>query len=276
MDSPSLTSSALALSRVGTNSDSSEEMKTAVKDGKCLRYNGISVLSNNAESLLTSKEVLEFVSSDRHYDPAWILTINSREHLIPRWLTSRGTLDFVGFTNSTVAEIWTYIKENAPPTKDTYPFASAIDEFWEAVMTWFDHNVAHMIRHEKDIPESRRTPQLILNFLGIRNEVQGLPMRLHTAGQEIDDAFQLNRIHTDIVPVWTKRYITRRWNVLKKMNGLVLAQEEGWWEKIAREMDWMTPMDSMEAYTTTKVYLPMEKILEIGGMIVSNTQRAGY
>lgn len=271
MDSPSLTSSAPALSLVSTNSNTSEGMKTAVKDGKCLRYNGISVLSNHAESLLTSKGVLEFVSSDRHYDPAWTLTINSKEHLIPRWLTSRGTLHFVGFTNSKVTEIWNYMKENAPPTKDIYPFASAIDEFWDAVITWYDHIVAHMIRHEKNIPESRRSPELILNFLGIRNEVQGLPMRLNTAAQEIDDVFQLNRIHTDIVPVWTKRYITRRWNVLKKINGLVLSQEEGWWEKIAREMDSMTPLDSMEAYTTTKVYLPMEKVLEIGGMIVPNT-----
>lgn len=261
MASPSFTSSAQALSHVDTSFDSSEEMKTAVKAGKCLRYNGISVLSNDAESLLTTKGVLEFVSSDRHYDPVWALTINSKEHLIPRWLTSRGALDFVGFTDSKVTEIWTYMKENAPPTQDTYPFESAIDEFWNAVLTWYDHNVAHMIRHEKDIPVSRRTPQLILNFLGIRKEVQDRPMRLSTAAKEIDDVFQLNRIHTHIVPVWTKRYITRRWNVLKKMNGLVLAQEAGWWEKIAREMDSMTPLDSMEAYTTTKVYLPMEKIL---------------
>ena len=277
MGSPSLTSLpplALALPQVGTNSDSFDEMKAAIRDGKCLRYNGISVLSNNAESLLTSKHVLELVSSDRYYDLAWTITINSKEHLIPRWLTSRGTLDFVGFTEVAVGEIWNYIKENALPMKDSYPFASAIDEFWDAVIKWYDHNVAHMIRHEKKIVDKR--PELMLNFLGIKNEVQKLPMRLSTPNPETDDTFQLNRIHTDIVPVWTKRYITRRWNVLKKMNGLVLAQDEGWWEKIAREMDWMTPLDSMEAYTTTNVYLPLEKVLEIGGIIVPNTLRVGY
>lgn len=283
-----MTSSAPVIPPVSSKPISFDEAKALVADGKCPRYNEISVLSNEADMLLTSKGLLEFVRWDWHLDPAHHLTINSKQHLIPRYLTSRGTLDFVGFNRDTTTEIWNYIKECALPMQDLPPYTSAIDEFWAAVIRWFDDRVSQIIRHEKEIPLPERTPELILDTLGIRDQVQGLSMRLTTPAQAKDDevgcskaqvqTFQLNRIHTDIVPVWTKRYITRRWNILKKMNDLVLAQDDGWWEKIVREMESerTVPLDSMEAYTTTKVYLPLENVLEIGGMLFPNSKRAGY
>lgn len=289
MNSPTTTSSARVTPPVSPKPILSfNEAEGLVEDGKCPRYNGISVLSNEADRLLTSKGVLEYVRWDWHLDPAHQLTISSSQQLIPQYLTSRGTLDFVGFTRDASTEIWGYIKKCAVPTRDSPPYSSAIDEFWATVMKWFDHKVYQIIRHEEEIPLSERTPKLYLDTLGIRDQVHDLSMRLTTPAQARDDedgcsrvqvqTFQLNRIHTDLVPVWTKRYITRRWNILKNMNDLVLAQDEGWWEKIVREMDSgrTVPMDSMEAYTTTKVYLPLENVLEIGGMLFPNSKRAGY
>lgn len=319
------TPSAPAIHPVSPKPFPSDEARAIFEAGKCSRYNGIKVLSNEANKLLRDKGVLESVRWDWHFDPAHQLTVNSKQQLlIPHYLTSRGTLDFVGFTRNTAAEIWDYIKRSAVPSQDLPPFSSAIDEFWASVISWFDQKVYQIIRHEHEIPTSERTPELILDALGIREQVQGLFMRLTTpptppsptpsasaaaqqqqqqqqhdpegeggADDDNDDdefgcycnkeaqvqTFQLNRIHTDIVPVWTKRYITRRWSILKKMNDLILAQEEGWWEKIVREMDsakGTVPLDSMEAYTTTKVYLPLENVLEIGGMLFPNSKRAGY
>lgn len=287
MDFP-LTSSALEIPSVSSKPVSLDEAQALVEAGICPRYNGIKVLSNEAEMLLMRRGVLEFVRWDWHFDPAHHLTINSKQHLIPHYLTSRGTLDFVGFTRGAAAEIWDYIKECALPMEDLPPYASAIDEFWATVIRWFDLKVSQIIRHEKEIPLPEKTPELILDTLGIRDQVQCLSMRLTTPAQAKDDevgcskvqvrTFQLDRIHTDIVPVWTKRYITRRWGILKNMNDLVLAQDEGWWEKIIREMGsgQTVPLDSMEAYTTTKVYLPLENVLEIGGMLFPNSKRAGY
>lgn len=288
MNSPATTPSAPANPPVSPKPFPSDEARAMVEDGKCTRYNGISILSNEADRILRSKGVLESVRWDWHFDPAHQLTINSKQQLIPHYLTSRGTLDFVGFTHGAAAEIWDYIKICALPMQDLPPYASAIDEFWATVIRWFDQKVYQIIRHEHEIPLSERTPELILDTLGIRDQVQGLFMRLTTPAQAGGDefgcskaqvqTFQLNRIHTDIVPVWTKRYITRRWGILKNMNDLVLAQEEGWWEKIVREMDsgGTVPLDSMEAYTTTKVYLPLENVLEIGGMLFPNSRRAGF
>lgn len=232
-----------------SDADTSTALELLRKGGYCPRFNAIRLLSVKAVEILDNEDVLQN-ALDYYEEDALLLTVNEKSYKIPSVLTSRGTLDFLGFTESRVKELWNLLKE--PELEPGVSLSPPIDEFGKRMIKYMD-NIIKTISLWTDEGQLKSSAN-ILGTLGLKIDVQlqdllqsippsgpGLGRSIHT--------FQLRKICPHGVLAMAKRYIERGWMLLKEMNLLIVSQEEGWWEKIFNEFT-QSPIDPTQAYTT--------------------------
>lgn len=207
-----------------------------IEEGICPRFNYIALLSEEAADILDN--VLE-ADVNQWGDDALQLTINEQSFEIPRNLTSRGTLDFLGFTDTQVEALWTFLKEVDPRASPLAP----INEFGTRMIEYVDDITKSMnLRNEEGQLKSSGE---LLNALGLTNDVQSRPVELTSQPGLGGPGQTLQEIRPDRVLALAKRYIVRRWEFLREMDSLILSQQEGWWEKIVKGFT-QSPIESIQ------------------------------
>lgn len=231
-----------------SRSDKPTALEMLKEVGYCPRFNNIRLLSAEAVEILDNKDVLE-KAEDSYGEDAMLLIVNNQSYKIPSILTSRGTFHFLGFTKSRSQELWNFLKE---PEAGAFPPPPPIDEFGNRMMEYVD-NIINTVGLWSDKSQLKSSVAL-LDTLGLTKEVQlrDLEQSFPPAGPGLGrrtETFQLQQVCPNCVLAMAKRYIKRRWMLLKKMNSLILSEEEGWWEKMVKEFT-QSPIDSHKAYTT--------------------------
>lgn len=232
-----------------SDTDTPTALQLLKKEGYCPRFNDIRLLSVEAVEILDNEDVLQKALGCYEED-ALLLTVNKQLYRLPSILTSRGTLDFLGFNESRVKELWNLLKE--PELEAVASPSPPIDEFGNRMIKYMD-NIIKAISLWTDEGQLKSSAN-ILGTLGLKTDVQlqGLLQSLPPNGPGLGrrvHKFQLRQISPHGVLAMAKRYIERRWVLLKEMNSLILSKEEGWWEKMVKEFT-QSPIDSAQAYTT--------------------------
>lgn len=209
-----------------------------IEAGICPRFDHVPLLSEEAADILGDALQMDV---NAWGDDAVLLKINGQSFEIPRILTSRGTLDLLGFTESRVEELWNSLKEADPRVSPLTPK----DEFGKRMTEYVDEitNSIHL-RNEEGHPRSSAE---LLDALGLTDDAQSHLMEL-ISGHELGRLVQpLRESHPDYVLTLAKSYIQHRWNFLQEIDSLIVVQQEGWREEIVKGF-MQLPIESVQAW----------------------------
>lgn len=217
------------------------------------RFSVTSVLSFETVQILELSDSVEMGLVGRHGDMALnLITSNNNSYQIPEIMTSKGTLEFLGFTPSKVEEIWS---DNNPARGI---LKHATHEFIEGILYWIENKIDNIKWFNND--GELKTPKELLDTIGLRPEVQLQPLKL-TSLPERDGVrvFCLQQLHSECVLVWAKRYIARRWSLLDQLDDLICYHDDNWRQRLTYELS-ERPIDSVVAFSDSYVPLPIQRL----------------
>lgn len=205
-----------------------ENLLQTIEEGICPRFNHIPLLSEEAINILQNSLKIDV----NHWEEDVIrLTIKDQSYEIPRIITSRGALDYLGFNKSQVQKLWNLIKQVDIKVGPLSP----IKEFNQRITRYLDDIINSISLRNQDGQLKSSTE--ILDAIGLTNNVQSRQIEL-TNLPRLDGPvriIQLRKINPICVLDLARKYVIFRWAFLQKMDELILEQKEGWWEKIVKE-----------------------------------------
>lgn len=193
----------------------------------------IPVLSNEAQSKLENIGALE-KGLDIYGDDTLIVKIDGVRHFIPKFLTSKHALLFLGFTKPRADELWEVLLRVSPPV--VIPVVGDAEQaFWLNLKLWLADEFYIMPRRT-GIERDDEYTKTVLDLLGL-SEVARL-QRLKIEGDNGPVFTSINEQEPkDILPL-VQRYIYHRWNLLAHLNKSILADDlggKGWWTRLKEE-----------------------------------------
>lgn len=193
----------------------------------------IPVLSNEAQSKLEMIDVLE-KGLDVYGDDTLIVKIDGVRHFIPKFLTSKHALLFIGFTKARADELWEILVKVSPPV--TLPIVGNAEQaFWLHLKLWLVDEF-HIMPRSKGSERDDEYTKTVLDLLGF-SEVARL-QRLVIEGEDGPILTTINEQKPqDIFPL-VQRYIYHKWNLLAHLNKSILADKlggKGWWTRLREE-----------------------------------------
>lgn len=205
-----------------------ENLLRVIEEGNCPRFNHIPLLSGKAADIL--KDSLD-IDVNQWGEDAMQLIINDEFYDIPRIMTSRGALDYLGLTKSRVQELWNLIKQ----VNSRFTYMSPINEFDQRMINFVD-TILNSIKVRNPDGQMKSSVEL-LDAIGLTNDAQSRPLELTNLARLSGPVriIQLRRINPVCVHTLARKYIISRWAFLQEMDELILNQKEGWWEKIVKE-----------------------------------------
>lgn len=217
------------------------------------RFSNISVLTKETVEILESSNSIKMGLVGRYGDMALSLVMNKyNAYQIPEIITSKGSLDFLGFNPSTVEEIWSDIN----PVRGIHQRATR--EFSQGIVCWVKHKMNNIKWLNGD--GELKAPKELLDSIGLKSEVQVQDLKLTSpperGGVRI---FCLQRLHSECVLVWAQRYIARRWSFLVQLDELICDYDERWRPLIIEEL-FERPIDSRIAFSDDLVPLPIQRL----------------
>lgn len=228
-------------------SDTSETLEVHMarlkEEGDCPRFNNVYLLSEQATDILN--HALE-VDVNLWGEDALLLTIHNQTFQIPEVLTSRGTLDLLGFTESRVQELWDFLKEVDPRTPPLTP----VDEFKKRMIEYVNDIIDTV--HLRDEDGKLRNSAELLDILGLTSDAKSHLMELLSAPGPGGVAQRLRETHPDYVLVLAKNYIQHRFRFLQEMDSLVVIQQGEWEEEIFKGFTQL-PIMSIQAAAAVDV-----------------------
>lgn len=217
------------------------------------RFSNVSLLRKQSIEILESSNSIETGLVGQYGDMALKLIIsNKHSYQVPEIITSKETLDFLGFTTSEIEEMWSDIN----PVRGIY--GPPVREFIEGILCWIAYKIDN-IQWLNDAGELK-TPKELLDNLGLKPETQQQLLKLTSpperGGVRI---FCLQQLHSDCVLVRAKRYIARRWSFLERLDEIIFSHDNGWWQLIIHELS-ERPIDSMGAFSNYYLPLPIQRL----------------
>ena len=131
-------------------------------------------------------------------------------------------------------------------------------EFIKGIISWIEHKITN-IKWLNDAGELKG-PKELLDYLGIRNEVQLQILKLTSLPERGGVRFFcLQQLHSECVVVWAKRYLLRRWSFLEQLDDVICQYDDSWRQFIIEELS-ERPIDSMVAFSDTIVPIPIQRL----------------
>lgn len=211
----------------------------------------VPVLSTVIADILLKKDIIETgeeggkIPFNCYGEEIFRLKHNENFYEIPKNLTSKGTLHFLGFRPSEVGILWHYAINRQSPTNEPITQHRAYG-FWKGVNEYLDDKFRNLIRRNTWI-QMMDTKQ-VLDAIGLRSEVQSqsLTIKNEVGGKLF---LSLQNQNPRSVIAWAKRYIKRRWSVLADLEIHINSRPgDGWLLDIVREFN-EHPVDTDSAYT---------------------------
>lgn len=217
------------------------------------RFSSVSVLTEQTVEILESSKSIEKGLVGPYGDMTFKLILTkTRSYQIPEIITSKETLHFLGFTPFEVDQIWSDITPVRGISK------CAWREFVRGILNWLEHKTCDITWF--DDAGKPKGPKELLDYLGLRNEVQLQILKLNSLPERGGvRLFCLQQLHSDCVVVWAKRYITRRLSFLEQIDELIDEYNDRWRELLIEELS-EKPIDSMVAFSDTIIPIPIQRL----------------
>lgn len=208
-----------------TSSTLGEVLAQLNKEGHCPRFNYVYLFSPEAMDILSNAFEVDV---NQWGEDALRLTILGQCFIIPEVLTSRGSLDFLGFSPSQVEELWDFLKELDPRTSPSAP----VDEFKKRMIEYLNDRIDSI--HLRDEEDRLRSSTELFDALGLTYDAKSHLEELISAPGPGGAAQRLRETQPDYVLALAKEYILHRFRFLQEMNSLVVSQQEEWQEEIIK------------------------------------------
>lgn len=192
------------------------------------KFSHASVLMRTTVEILQSSKSIENGPVGQYGDTTLKLILSKNHtYQIPEIKNSKETLHFLGFTPFEVDQIWSEIT----PVRGIYGCANC--EFIRGVFSWIDNKI-YDIKWLDEAGELKG-PKELLDYLGLRNEVQLQILKLNSLPERGGVRFFcLQMLHSECVLVWAKRYIARRWSFLNQIDRIIDDEDDGWRELVSK------------------------------------------
>lgn len=141
----------------------------------------IPALSTRIMDVLLTKDIIEIgeeggkIPFNCYGEDILRLKHNKVYYQIPKYLTCKGTLEFLGFSRKEIEVIWQFVINRKPPSKEPVAPYQAY-EFWIGVMIYLDTKFKNLVQQNK--PIQIMNSKQILDVIGLRSEVQLQTLKL--------------------------------------------------------------------------------------------------
>ena len=199
----------------------------------------IPVLSKAALEILKEKTPIDIVK-DNNEEESLRITINHRFHAIPRILTSKNAISFLGFTKERAEELWQTLVKASPPA-----FIPTIEDGGEFAF-WMELKLAigdDIYATSKRFADERDDPwnKAVFSRIGLTEAARLQPLKV-TREQGQTYTYIQEQKPQDLLPL-IQRYFFHRWNLLAKMDKMILTGHSAgtdWWKKLTEELEKIT------------------------------------
>lgn len=205
----------------------------------------IPVLSEAAMKKLAEKGVLE-VGKDNNGDDSLRIKIKDKGYVIPRVLTSKKALLFLGFTKEKVDELWNSLIKVNPPVITPSISDGGEWAFWFELKLWIGDEIYAITKRTADKRDDAWN-NTVLGRVGLNDSARLHSLKIKGEKGQVTTFIQEQKPQ-DLLPLF-QRYIYHRWNILAKLDKLVLSDdnpddifESDWWSRLTEEFE-KTPLD---------------------------------
>lgn len=211
----------------------------------------IPVLSELIFDLLLKKDIIETgeeggkLPFNSFGDEIFRLKHNNDLYEIPKVITSKGALLFLGFKTNDIEVLWHYILNRVPPRNEPVSPYRAYG-FWRGINEYLDIKCKYLFDQNRDVT-IMQTKQM-LDIIGLRTNVQIQTLQITNDRKEILYLSLQNQNPRSVVS-WARRYIQRRWRVLADLENYITSKPgDGWVLDLVKEIK-DKPVDSDAPYT---------------------------
>lgn len=206
----------------------------------------IPVLSESTMNKLKEANILE-ISKDNWEEDMLNINIDGVQSGMPRMLTSRAALVFLGLTVAQAEKLWKILlKVSSPPVIPNVENGGQW-AFWMGVKLWMCDEISEVPGYFQKDQEVSWTNKL-LDRAGITKLCREQELKVIRGGETVITCLQ-DQKPKDVLYL-VKKYIDHRWQLLAKMES-VLARDDPseWWPRFSREMT-KSPIDFQAVYTS--------------------------
>lgn len=204
----------------------------------------IPVLSESTMIKLKEANILEIVKDPWKEDTLNIKS-GAMDLKVPKMLTSRAALLFLGFTIAQAEKLWSILlKVSSPPVIPNVENGGQW-AFWMGVKLWMSDEIFDAPRVFQKDQETLWTHKL-LDHAGITQLCRQQGLKLIRDGEIVITNLQ-DQKPQDVLHL-VKKYIDHRWQILAQMESVIaLGDQSEWLPRLIREAT-KNPMDFQDVY----------------------------
>lgn len=198
----------------------------------------IPVLSEPAIKKLQDHGVLE-TGLDNYGEDSLIIVFNSTRHFIPKYLTSKPALYFLGLNKSRVDELWGDLLKVTPPIVIPSISDGGADPFFMEIKLWLA---------DENYERNDSVTDNVLNHIGLSEAARSQQLIIHRDGGPITTTIHEQK-PKDIIPL-VEKFISHKWFVLELMDEMIMSGDrhgKDWWTRLVEELT-QDPIDLDEMY----------------------------
>lgn len=204
----------------------------------------IPVLSESNLAKLREANVLEIMKDPFGEDMLHIKQ-GVVDFRLPKMLTSRAALLFMGFTEPQAEKLWKIlIKVSSPPVVPNVENGGQW-AFWMGVRLWMDDEIFEartLFRGEEEVYRTYK----ILDHVGVTQRCRQQAFKVIRDGKEVLTNLQEQKPQDVLYLV--KKYIDHRWQMLAKVESLIALENKSvWWPRLVKEVT-KSPIDFQDVY----------------------------
>lgn len=196
----------------------------------------IPVLSELIFNLLLEKDIIETGEEggkqpfDRYGDEIFRLKHLNDFYELPKAITSKGTLLFLGFKPDNIEVLWQYIHSRVPKRNEP---VSPHGGFWKGINEYLDIKCKQLFDQNRLV--TVMTTKQMLDNIGLRTNVQIQTLQIKNEEKEILYLSLQNQSPIAAIS-WARRYINRRWKILADLENYINSKPgNGWVMDLVRE-----------------------------------------
>lgn len=178
----------------------------------------IPVLSETALQILYKKGAVELGQGSDGEEVIWLI-INNIAYEIPRILTSKRTLSWLGFTKERVDELWDSLVKVSPPMITPSISEGGAWAFWQEIKLWIGDEIYATTKRSTDKRDDVWNIK-VLSRIGFDDSHRFRPLKIRGEKGLVYTHIE-DQKPQDLLPL-VQRYVYHRWNMLAQLNRIII------------------------------------------------------
>lgn len=186
----------------------------------------IPVLSDVALEILKEKGVIE-LKQDKDGEEVMIILIKNKCYEIPKILTSKKSLYWLGFTKERVDKLWDSLVKVSPPCTTPSIIDGGAWAFWLEIKLWIGDEIYAITKKKSDKKDDLWNNKILNDRIGLNDLSRLKKLKILPRSKNADMysppiyTYIQEQKPQDLLPL-VQRYIYYRWNLLSQLNKVVL------------------------------------------------------